>query len=107
MVQKPSESIDWFTEKSTKTCKVLLKKIDFSKTTKPKLGFSPLKLKIHKKVSRHITTKKVDKKEEIQVEPLRSFVFNRLSTLHDFILPTSVSESFGWEGQLKIRNLVS
>ena len=53
-----------------------LKKIDFAKTPKPKLGFFLLKLKIHRESSRHITIKEVDEKKEIQFEPSRVFVFN-------------------------------
>ena len=65
-----------FVQKSIKTCKVRLKKIDSAKIAKPKLGFSLLKLKIHREASRHITIKKVNEEEEIQVEPLKVSVFN-------------------------------
>ena len=74
-MQEPSESIDVFAQKFIKTCKMRLKKTDSAKIAKPKLGFSPLKLKSHRKVSRHIAIKKVDEEEEIQVEPSKVFVF--------------------------------
>ena len=74
--QEPSQSTNVFEQKSIKTCKVRLKKIDFAKTVKPKLGFSPLKLKIHKEASSHITIKEVDEDEKIQVEPFKVSVFN-------------------------------
>ena len=55
MVQEPSKSTD--AQKIHKDSQGLLKKTDFAKIAKPKLGFSLLKLKIHKEASRHITIK--------------------------------------------------
>ena len=80
LVQEPSESTDVFAQKIHKGMQVRLKKTNFAKIAKHKLGFSPLKLKIHREASRHITIKEVDEEEEIQVEPPRVSVFNRLST---------------------------
>ena len=65
-----------FAQKFIKTCKVQLKKTDSAKIAKSKLGFSPLKLKIHKEASSHITIKEVDEDEKIQVEPFKVSVFN-------------------------------
>ena len=56
-----------------------MKKIDSAKPVRLKLRFPPLKLKINREASRHITAKKVNEEEEIQVEPPRPSVFNRLS----------------------------
>ena len=75
LVQKLSESTDASAQKSTKTPTVRLKNTDSTKTEKPKLGFSPLKLKIHKEASRYITIKEVDEEEKIQVKPPRVSVF--------------------------------
>ena len=55
-----------------------LKKTDSARSARPGLGFPPLKLKINREVSRHITAEKVNEKEEIQVESPRPSVFNRL-----------------------------
>ena len=55
-----------------------LKKTDSARFTRPGLGFPPLKLKINREVSRHITAEKVNEKEEIQVESPRPSVFSRL-----------------------------
>ena len=57
-----------------------LKKTDSAKPARPGLGFLPLKLKINREASRHITTEKVNKEEEIQVEPPRPSLFNRLGS---------------------------
>ena len=53
-----------------------LKKTNSAKVVKPRLGFSPPKLKIHRETSRHITIEKANQEAENQVKPLRSFVFN-------------------------------
>ena len=76
LVQEPSESTNMFVPKSIKISKVRLKKIDSVKTTKPKLGFSSLKLKIHKEASEYITIKEINEKEENKINPLRAFMFN-------------------------------
>ena len=77
-MQEPSEPTDIAAQKSTKANKVWLKKTDSAKLAKPRLGFPPLKLKINREASRHITTEEVNKEEEIQVKPPRPFVFNQL-----------------------------
>ena len=46
------------TQKSIRAQKVWLEKADSAKAAKSGLGLPPLKLKIHREVSRHITTKK-------------------------------------------------
>ena len=76
LVQELSESTDAFAQKSTKTPTMRLKNTNSTKTGKPKLGFSPLKLKIHKEASRYITIKEVDEEEKIQVKPPRVSMFN-------------------------------
>ena len=53
-MQEPCEPIDIATQKSIKAQKVWLKKADSAKAAKPGLELLPLKLKIHKEVSRHI-----------------------------------------------------
>ena len=58
-----------------------LKKIDFAKAVRLGLRFPPLKLKILREASRHITVEEVNEEEEIQVESLRASVFNQLGTL--------------------------
>ena len=78
MVQEPSEPTDIAAQKSTKANKVWLKKTDSARSARPGLGFPPLKLKINREASRHITAEKVNEEEEIQVEPLKHSIFNRL-----------------------------
>ncbi|OMO98935.1 hypothetical protein COLO4_13591 [Corchorus olitorius] len=48
------------------------------KPTKQGLGFSPVKLKIHKKTAAYITADEVDENDEIMVESPRISVFDRL-----------------------------
>ena len=67
--------------KSVKVHKVWLKKTNSSKIAKLVLGFSPLELKFHKESSRHIKVEEINEEEEIQVEPPRSSIFNRLGAL--------------------------
>ena len=55
-----------------------MEKADSAKAIKSGLGLSPLKLKIHREVSRHITAEEVNEKEETQVESPRPYVFHRL-----------------------------
>ena len=74
------------TQKSIKAQKVWLEKADSAKVAKSGLKLPPLKLKIYRKVSRHITTEKVNEEEETQVEFPRSSIFHRLG-----ICPTQTS----------------
>ena len=74
LVQEPSEP----TNVAAKANKVWLKKTDSARSTKPGLGFPPLKLKINREASRHITAEEVNEEEEIQVESPRPSVFSRL-----------------------------
>ena len=78
LVQEPSEPTDIATQKSIKAQKVRLENVDSTKATKPGLGLPPLKLKIYKKVSRHITAEEVNEEEETPVESPRSSLFHRL-----------------------------
>ena len=68
LVQESSEPIDIATQKSIKAQKVWTEKTDSAKVAKPRLRLPPLKLKIHREVSRHITAEEVNKEEETQVE---------------------------------------
>ena len=77
-MQEPSEPTDMAAQKSTKANKVWLKNTDSAKPARPGLGFPPLKLKINRKASRHISAEEVNEEEEIQVEPLRPSIFSRL-----------------------------
>ena len=54
-MQEPSEPTSIATPKSIKAQKVWLEKVDSTKVVKSGLGLPPLKLKIHREVSRHIT----------------------------------------------------
>ena len=63
MAQEPSEPIDIATQKSIKAQKVWLEKTDSAKATKSRLGLPPLKLKIHKEVSRHIIAKEFNEEK--------------------------------------------
>ena len=76
LVQEPSEPTDMATQKSIKAQKVWLEKADSAKAAKSGLGLPPLKLKIHREVSRHITTEEVNEEEETQVESPRPSVFH-------------------------------
>ncbi|XWS36338.1 hypothetical protein CRYUN_Cryun20dG0076600 [Craigia yunnanensis] len=58
LVQEPGEPTDIAIQKSTKAHKVWLKKTDSTKVARLGLGFSPLKLKIHREASRHIIVEK-------------------------------------------------
>ena len=64
------------TQKSIKAQKVWLEKTDSAKAAKSGLGLPPLKLKIHREVSRHITAEEVNEEEETQVESPRPSVFH-------------------------------
>ena len=66
-MQEPSEPIDIATQKSIKAQKVWTEKTDSAKVAKPRLRLPPLKLKIHREVSRHITTEEVNEKKKTQV----------------------------------------
>ena len=77
-MQEPSEPTDIAAQKSTKTNNVWLKKTDSARSARLGLGFPPLKLKINREASRHITAEEVNEEEEIQVESPRPFVFSRL-----------------------------
>ena len=76
LVQEPSEPTDMAAQKSTKANKVWLKNTDSAKPTRPRLGFPPLKLKINREASRHITAEEVNEEEKIQVEPPKPSIFN-------------------------------
>ena len=76
LVQEPSEPTNMAAQKSTKANKVWLKKIDSARSARPGLGFPPLKLKINREASRHITTEEVNEEEETQVESFRPSVFH-------------------------------
>ncbi|XWS12682.1 hypothetical protein CRYUN_Cryun37aG0111200 [Craigia yunnanensis] len=76
LVQESGEPTDIAAQKFTKAHKVWLKKTDYAKAARPGLRFPPLKLKIHKEASRHITTEEVNEEEKIQVESFRPSVFN-------------------------------
>ena len=67
------------TQKSIRAQKVWLEKADSAKAARSGLGLPPLKLKIHREVSRHITAEEVNEEEEkTQVESPRPSVFHRL-----------------------------
>ncbi|OMP14295.1 hypothetical protein COLO4_00084 [Corchorus olitorius] len=53
------------------------------KPTKQGLGFSPVKLKIHKKTAAYITADEVDENDEIMVESPRISVFDCLGRPSD------------------------
>ncbi|OMO88381.1 hypothetical protein COLO4_20281 [Corchorus olitorius] len=53
------------------------------KPTKQGLGFSPVKLKIHKKTATYITHDEVDENDESMVESPRILVFDRLGRPSD------------------------
>ena len=55
-----------------------MEKADSTKAVKSGLRLPPLKLKIHREVSRHITAEEVNEEEETQVESPRPSVFHRL-----------------------------
>ena len=79
-MQESSEPTNMATQKSIKAQKVWLEKANSAKATKSGLGLPPLKLKIHREVSRHITVEEVDEEEETQVKSPRPSVFHRLGT---------------------------
>ena len=65
LVQEPSEPTDIAAQKSTNANKVWLKKTDSARSARPGLGFPPLKLKINREASRHITAEEVNEEEEV------------------------------------------
>ena len=56
------------------------KKPEHPGTSKMGIEFSPLKLKIHKEASRHISTEEVHEEHMDSPKPRRSYVFKRLGT---------------------------
>ena len=75
-MQEPNEPTDVTTQKSIRAQKVWLEKTDSAKAAKSGLGLPPLKLKIHREISRHITAEKVNEEEETQVESPRPSIFH-------------------------------
>ena len=75
---KTEELIEEKPTKSIKIHRVWRKKDDFIPTSRLGLGFSPLKLKIHKKTSRYINVEEISDVHGNSIKPLRSSVFNRL-----------------------------
>ena len=78
MVREPSEPTNIVIQKSIKAQKVWLEKADSTKAIKFGLGLPPLKLKIYREVSMHITVEEVNEKEKTQVESPRPSVFHQL-----------------------------
>ena len=77
MACKTEEPIEEKPTKSIKIHQVWRKKDDFIPTSRLGLGFSPLKLKIHKETSRYINVEEISD-DGNSIKPPRSLVFNRL-----------------------------